>query len=385
MSKNKRIVARPFPTTPDMSVSAITARFCHGIAQFSGDDAAPCPDEDDILVMLGADFAAANGLDDDEDDGASPNLPSGWKRAAHRAVRFVQRRNALLDRHLAHLNAADSKLIRAVIGRGTFAGVVTQHQMHERIAALHEDAPWMQPASVAVMHAMNRATRTGAAGLTMPPLILSGPPGVGKSQWARSLARLFRVPVVDIDIGASNGATFALSGTERGWGSAAPGRLVGTMLQTQIANPLVIVDELDKIPDAVSTNKGTSLPGAVEVLKSMIEPTTARHWTCPYYRVPFDMSSVNWVMTTNSTAALSQALLDRCTLIELRDPTTEELACVARKHIRASLPDDMHGIANDLVRGALRQRQAACKRTSLRQLARMIQAVTDLSDVRVFQ
>lgn len=80
-------------------------------------------------------------------------------------------------------------------------------------------------ASTAVMKHMRLRTLTGPAPLHIPPLVLLGPPGIAKSTWARDLGRVFNVPSVDIDVGASNGTTFSVSGVERGWGSATPGRV----------------------------------------------------------------------------------------------------------------------------------------------------------------
>lgn len=84
---------------------------------------------------------------------------------------------------MAYLKHDEPATINDAVGKGRLAGVVTQHQMHEQIAALYEGAPWLAPALAVMMAAMNRATQTGPAALTMAPLILAGPPGIGKSQW----------------------------------------------------------------------------------------------------------------------------------------------------------------------------------------------------------
>lgn len=136
------------------------------------------------------------------------------------------------------------------------------------------------------------------------------------------------------------------------------------MLQSHIANPLVIIDEIDKIPDVVMTGKGTTRPGAFEVLKSMIEPTTSQAWTRPYYRVPFNLSAVNWVMTTNSTALLPASFRDRCKVIELKRSTNDQLLAVAQQRILAGFPDHLRGPAEQLVEGALRQREWSYQSTS---------------------
>jgi hypothetical protein len=217
---------------------------------------------------------------------------------------------------LGRCKGVDSSDLITAMKRAHVTGVVTRDGMEERIAALHADAPWMAPAANAVMQHMGQCTQNGPAGLSTPPLLLLGPPGCGKSTWAQALAEQFHVPSVEVDIGASQGAVFSIAGVERGWGTSHPGRVVQSFLDTSCANPVVIINEVDKIPESVGTTGG-KLPGAFEVLKSLIEPSTARAWTCPALQLPFDMRAVNWIMTTNSIDHMPQAFLDRCTLVRL--------------------------------------------------------------------
>lgn len=395
--KPGRILAHPFPTTPELQQSQIVKRLREAAARASSnpesediiewdaiedDWEAPASPEEEVFDLSDPDPAPVGAAPQRDLFAVAPKpeRASPEARARRRAASYIQRRKAHLKSLLAHLDRHETALIAEAVGQGHVAGIVGQHQMHEKIAALHEGAPWLSRASSAVMAAMHRATEGGSAGLTMTPLILSGPPGIGKSQWARELARLFAVPTVEVDVGATNGATFALSGVERGWGSAGPGRLVETMLRTRIANPVVIVDEIDKIPDSVMTNKGTTLPGAFEVLKSMIEPTTARAWTCPYYRVPFNLSAVNWVMTTNSSHMLPAAFRDRCKVIELKRPTQAQLLAVARSRIDTTFPPELRAIAEPLVTGVLRKRERTFQPTSLRQLGRILDRIREIDD-----
>jgi hypothetical protein len=229
-----------------------------------------------------------------------------------------------------------SDIIRSM-RRAHVAGVVTCDAMEERIAALHVDAPWMAPAADAVMQHMRLRTQNGAAGLSTPPLLLLGPPGCGKSTWAQTLADQFEVPKIEVDVGASQGAVFSISGVERGWGSSHPGRIVQSFLDTSCANPVVIINEVDKIPENVSTT-GSNLPGAFEVLKSLIEPSTARKWICPALQLPFDMRAVNWVMTTNTVDHIPQAFLDRCKLVELPEPSLSQLVIKGREMLGSAMP-----------------------------------------------
>ncbi|WP_232831328.1 AAA family ATPase [Pseudogemmobacter bohemicus] len=104
----------------------------------------------------------------------------------------------------------------------------------------------MGPANEMVWHAMRRSVRVGWPGLRLPPMLINGPPGIGKSHWARRLGELLSMPVLVVDAG-SESASFGLIGPQRGWGSAEPGRLVRTVLRSAVANPIVVVDEIEKV------------------------------------------------------------------------------------------------------------------------------------------
>lgn len=307
---------------------------------------------------------------------ARPTSVGTSSRAITWSRRYMRRRTASLER-LSHLKPDDRDSLLAAACGGRAVGVVDRDRMEERIAELHAIYPWLASASTAVMKHMRLRTFTGPAPLHTPPLILLGPPGIAKSSWARDLAQVFNVPSVDIDVGASNGATFSVSGVERGWGSATPGRVVRTMLRERLANPLVILDEIDKIPEQVTTSGGGKLPGAFEVLKSMIEPTTARSWSCPFYQLPFDLTRVSWIMTTNSIDRMPAAILDRCKVIRLEPPNFNHLAAAGRQLLRDSLPEDQRDLAGELLNEGLRRLGQRNVRISLRQLERMVETVIE--------
>ncbi|MCJ8140132.1 AAA family ATPase [Falsirhodobacter halotolerans] len=382
MPNLNRIFAAPVPTSPEIALSDLTLRLTRrrtALQRRTRDremhDLGLT--EEDIGVMIDLDTALAMEGDGTLHDLATFYADTGTDPLQGCAKAWHTRRAAEVDRQTAHLEGRDAKIIRAAIGKGRVGGVVSRDRLHEVLAELHAHAPWMAPAAAAIQRVMEHATAHGPAPLHTPPLILVGPPGIGKSAWARDVARRFHVPAIDIDIGSTNGAVFAISGTERGWGSAAPGRVVSTILATQVVNPLVIVDELDKLPQNVSSTRG-ALPGAAEVLKSMIEPTTAKAWTCPYYRMPVNLTRVAWVMTTNSLSGIPLPLLDRCKVVTIKDPTPADLHAATCRMLSDRVPDpDLRAaLAEGIATQVLRRRRQGY-RTSLRQIARAVAQIED--------
>ena len=244
--------------------------------------------------------------------------------------------------------------------------IETEHEADVIASALHDEVPWMSRATEVVWHGLRDSVRQGLSGLRFPPVILIGPPGVGKSHWCRYLARRLEFPMVTIDA-TGEPASFALVGSQRGWSNAAPGRLVSTILRERHAGPLVIVDEVEKAGNARST-KGTH-HALTNALLPLLEPLTARWWSCPYYQVPLDMTWTNYVMTANSRTGIPEPLLSRCVVVELDDLTPSQLQDFARREgVRRCLPDPALTALLDV----LDLQPAGARPLSLRTVSRML-------------
>lgn len=265
---------------------------------------------------------------EDEDD--SEPTEKG-KTITYEDTKKVKRRAVLLaDRQAAyagvsHLKKDELARITSALQGVDLAMVRTEHWADEVAADLHADMPWMGPATEYAWHALRRAARRGEA-IHMRPVILNGPPGIGKSVWARKLAKLLSVPTADIDA-SKGGAGFALCGLDRGWGTALAGRPLDLILGKRIANPVIIVDEICKAKRATSTS-GTGFSFA-DALLSLIEPATSAEWECPYFRLRFDMSHILWVMTANDVHRVLESVRSRCQLIQLPDITSAQLSAFA--------------------------------------------------------
>jgi ATP-dependent Lon protease len=204
---------------------------------------------------------------------------------------------------------------------GRLSGPLTVDDVHRLVADLHAESQWMRDVSSWIMNQMLQHVATGGQGFALPPMILAGPPGIGKSHFARTLAKLVGVPARMIDVGGGS-AGFRISGTEKGWGTAQPGIPVETLIAHRVANPIMIVDEVDKSGTVYST-KGTASSFTTSMLQ-MLEPGTAQRFECPYYRVPIDMSRVIWIMTANEIKHVPTPLRDRSRVFNLPPLSAED-------------------------------------------------------------
>ena len=294
------------------------------------------------------------------------------RRIKRRAEALAARRRKANG--LGHLkDKGETERLRPLLGDVPAVTVFSEHRADEIAASLHEEMPWMAPATEAAWHALRRSAREGGP-VRIGPLILVGPPGVGKTAWANRLAG--RLGTASSVIDASRGlASFSLAGTERGWASAQPGRPLEAMLDAHLANPVIVVDEVCKASSIRST-AGVSA-SFLPALLGLLEPESARAWDCPYFRVRIDMSHLSWVMTANTLETLPEPVLSRCQVLHIPDVTPTQLQGFARRRgATLGLPD----AAVDAVVEVIDRAPATLRsRLSLRDVNRMLERAEDLA------
>lgn len=176
--------------------------------------------------------------------------------------------------------------------------------------------PWMRSAIDNVRQQTMLAYIHGQP-FGLRPLLLVGPPGIGKTEFVRELARQADLPMAIIQIGGMSDS-MDLRGSARGWGNTQPGRIVQTIAHYIKANPLILLDEIDK--EAESRRNGRS----TETLLGLLEPASAAHWRDDCLQVSCDLSGVSYIATANSIAHLDSALLSRFQIIEVSPPKRNE-------------------------------------------------------------
>jgi ATP-dependent Lon protease len=158
-------------------------------------------------------------------------------------------------------------------------------------------------------------------GLEISPMLLLGPPGIGKTHFARCVSQLLGTGMGFVSM-SSLTAGWVLSGASSQWKGARAGKIFETLVDGAYANPVMVVDEIDKA-------RGEHAYDPLGALYSLLEHDTAGQFTDEFAEVSIDASQVIWVATANDEHAIPDPILNRMHVFEVRAPDRDAARAIA--------------------------------------------------------
>lgn len=156
----------------------------------------------------------------------------------------------------------------------------------------------------------------------MKPLLMFGGPGVGKTRFNMELSKIIGLEIVVIDGGNVSGG-FIIGGSSATWRDSSPGKVAKQIITGNTANPIVQLDEIDKM----SSQQGFDPFGP---LHPLLEYKTASEFVDEHVNIPIDCSYINWIATANNLASIPDTILSRFLVVKIPDPSKKQMVAITK-------------------------------------------------------
>jgi ATP-dependent Lon protease len=242
-------------------------------------------------------------------------LPIAQMRSVYRCADVERRLAKLPPKEHEPLRATYERMLEKGPERFQVkpSGVPAMHHLYDELPNFHEALD-----DVRRQLALCQDSRDA---LEITPMLLLGPPGVGKTHFARQVAKLLGTGCGFVSM-ASLTAGWVLSGASSQWKGARPGKIFETLVDGAYANPVIVIDEIDKA-------RGEHAYDPLGSLYSLLEHDTAHEFTDEFAEVAIDASQVIWVATANDERAIPEPILNRVNVIEVQAPDRDQARSIA--------------------------------------------------------
>ena len=260
---------------------------------------------------------------------AQPARPKRHRTAAGHSVLVIsaavigERRKSMEQRSKfsSEEKKTEIKILDDLLARGETRTVGLKPDWRARIAQMRADMPNLSKV-IDRIEACCALSAFSRRPLRIPPMLLVGPPGVGKTHFANGVAGLLGTRSFVYALESAE-TVAVLTGSEKHWWHSEPGQLFRLIVQSEFANPVVVLDEIDKV------SSGNQYKPA-SALHAVLEPATAQHLRDKCVDLTFDASYVVYIATANRLSPIDDSLLSRFELFHVEAPGPREAVAIAR-------------------------------------------------------
>lgn len=244
-----------------------------------------------------------------------PNIPLAQMRSVYRVDEVERRLAKLPPKEHETLRSTYERMLEKGAERFQVkpSGLPAMEHLYDELPNFH-DALDDVKRQLALCHDSRDA-------LEITPMLLLGPPGVGKTHFAREVAKLLGTGMGFVSM-SSLTAGWVLSGASSQWKGARPGKVFETLVDGAYANPVMVIDEIDKA-------RGEHAYDPLGALYGLLEHDTAHSFTDEFAEVAIDASQVIWVATANDERAIPEPILNRMNVYEVQAPDRDAARTIA--------------------------------------------------------